>query len=513
MPSGQRGTTLEEAATVPHLRPVSRLHPVPAWPLTAISCVVAILLTGLSSRYGYLSDEMYFLVAGKYYLDWGYMDQQPVVPLLAAGMDALAPGSLPVFRIPATLVTVLGVVLTALIAREFGGDRRTQILAAAAYPLAPWLLLSGHWLAAATMEPPQWALIIWLLVRWVRLHRVGIRRDRLLLALGAITTIAVQTKFQVAILCAALLISVLAFGPRALFRRPALWVAILFPLLTAIPTLWWQAAHGWPARRMGTVVDSESDRLLLLPTALAYSGVVVGAVLCCFGIWQLLRGPDFRDFRFLGWAFVGVTVFYLIVSGRANYFSSLYGPLFAAAMVGFQRARLRRTQPRSPWLVWPAYLLSMVLPLAMLPIYPTSWLAAHPEIPNASRLYETGWPELARTVSHAYRSLSPETQNRTAIVGGSYHLAGALDVHGRELGLPRAYSPHRGYWYFGRPPDEADVVLYVGPQNDLDRFFEARETVGRVQSDLENLAQGVWVVRYDGRTASWQEIWPTIRTQ
>lgn len=511
MPSSVDRGSLHDKAD-PATFPAPALPAFARGPVLGIAALVGLLLLLLSGRYGYVSDELYFLAAGKYYPAWGYMDQQPLIPLLARSLDALFPGSLLAFRFPSVLVTGLGVVLTALIAREFGGDRRAQVLASAAYPLAPWLLLSGHWLAAATFEPPQWMLMFWLVVRWTRLCALGVHRDRLLLWAGVTAAVAVQTKFQVVVLCTALLISAAATGPRELLRRPLLWVGVAITLFTALPTLFWQARHGWPALDMGTVVGAESARLLFLPSILLYSGIVVGGALVCLGWWFLLREPALRPYRFLAWTVAGITVFFLATSGRPNYLAGCYGLLFAAAAVGLQRHRESASQPRYRRLAWPVYLLSALLPVVLLPLYPLSFLAIHPEFPSYHRLYETGWPELADAADDAYNALPPDKRERTAIVGETYYLAGALDVHGRQLGLPRTYSPHRGYWFFGQPPESADIVLYVGTNRALDPYFRTGKQVGAVKSRLLNLAQGVPVTLYEHRTVPWSHMWPRLRT-
>ncbi|GAA4840344.1 ArnT family glycosyltransferase [Saccharopolyspora rosea] len=474
-------------------------------PVLAVAGATGALLLLISARYGYVTDELYFLAAGRYHLAWGYMDQQPLVPLLAAAADAVAPGFLPLFRLPALVVTVLGVVVAALLAREFGGPRRAQVLAAAAYPLSPWILLNGHWLTAATMEPLQWSTALWLVARWIRLHRAGIHRDRLLLWAGLVVAVAVQTKFQVVVLCAALLAGVAIAGPRALLTRPALWVGAAFAVLTAVPTLAWQARHGWPALDMGTAVNRETTRLGFLPGALFYSGVVVGAVFCCYGLLRLLRAAELRAFRSLGWTAVGVALFFVAAGGRPNYLAGLYGLLFAAAATGLRRPVAARR------VLWPAFLLSAVLPVAVLPVYPLSFLARHPEFPSFPRLYETGWPELVATVDRAYRSLPPQTRRRTAIVGESYYLTGALDVLGRRAGLPGAHSPHRGYWFFGAPPDDADAVLYVGSTAPLAPHFAESRRLAVVRSELVNIPQGVSVTLYRHPLQPWSQLWPRLR--
>ncbi|WP_243788253.1 glycosyltransferase family 39 protein [Saccharopolyspora gloriosae] len=506
----------EQPTFEPSAAPVGTTEPPPfaRRPVLTVAGLTALLLMLISGRYGYLSDELYFLAAGKYHLDWGYMDQQPLVPLLAAGIDAVLPGSLPALRLPAALLTAFGIAGTALLAREFGGDRRAQTLAAAAYALSPWLLLSGHWLAAATFEPAQWLLVLWPVTRWVRLREAGIRRDRLLLAAGLVAAVGVQTKFQIVLLCAALLSGVLIAGPRPMLRRPALWAGAALAAAVSIPALIWQSGHGWPSRDMGDVVAAESSRLLLLPTTLLYAGPVAGAFLCCFGLWCLVRDERLRPMRFLACTALLLLVFYLLVGGRPNYLSGLCGMLFAAGAVGFQHRR-EAGAARWSWTAWPAYALSAVLPLVLLPITPLPSVARHPQLAAYSRLYETGWPELAETVAHVYRSLPPDQRERTAIVGESYHLAGALDVLGPELGLPGVHSPHRGYWFFGAPPDSATVLLYVGGAEPLKPYFaeSRRLATVRTELDLVNVAQGVSVIRYDGPKLPWSRLWPRIRTQ
>jgi hypothetical protein len=56
-------------------------------------------------------------------------------------------------------------------------------------------------------------------------------------------------------------------------------------------------------------------------------------------------------------------------------------------------------------------------------------------------------------VARVYRTLPTGERTRTTLVTGNYGEAGALDRYGPALRLPRVYSGHTGYWYFGRPAD------------------------------------------------------------
>src|SRR3954471_5674223 len=125
---------MDAVATAPD-QATARLAPFARLPvaLLALGTATALLLT--AGRYGYFGDELYFLAAGRH-LAWGYADQPPLLPLLARAMDALAPDSVFVLRLPATFAMVASVVLAALIARELGGGRRAQVLAAATFAVS-----------------------------------------------------------------------------------------------------------------------------------------------------------------------------------------------------------------------------------------------------------------------------------------------------------------------------------------------------------------------------------------
>ncbi|MFD0486419.1 glycosyltransferase family 39 protein [Saccharopolyspora spinosporotrichia] len=151
----------------------ARLSPRAWWPVLSIAAVVAAVQVAISPFGGYWIDEIYMLAVGRYHPDWGYADQPPVAPLLARAMDWIAPDWLPLLRLPATLASAATVVLTALIARELGADRRAQVIAAAAAATGLWAAFVGHWVTPYTIEPPLWLLMSWLLVRWVRLHGEG----------------------------------------------------------------------------------------------------------------------------------------------------------------------------------------------------------------------------------------------------------------------------------------------------------------------------------------------------
>jgi hypothetical protein len=474
------------------------------WPVLAIAAGTGLLLLLTSGRVGYFDDELYLSVAGRH-VDWGYADQGPLVPLLARAMDIVFPGSLVGVRLPATVLTAVGVVMAALIARELGGRRRAQALTAGTYAMAT--VAGGHLLTTATVDVFFWLVTTLLLVRWVRL-----RDDRLLLWLGVVTAIALQNKWLLAAFWVVVAVSVLAVGPRRLLRRPLLWIGAVLAMLATLPNLLWQAHHGWPQLAMTQVIAKEGSliggRWTFLPLVLMTAGIGVGTALFCYGLWRLLRSPELRTYRFLGWTFVGLGVVFLVTGGRFYYLAGLVAPLLAAGAV-----ELQRREPARWWrwtFTWPVYVLSTIIALTALPVLPVSW----PTPARPVSLSSLGWPELTDTVTGAYRALPPATRRTTAVVTYSYWDASALDRYGPARGLPQAFSPNRGYWYFGAPPDDADTVLFVGSDPTyLHRYFTEVRQVAIVTTgpamNLFSLATPIWLC--SGQRAPWSQLWPQLR--
>ena len=132
------------SATAQDLRPLSLSPPLiqgrtslrPALLLAAWFALITFLVHFLSSLwgmhlgYGYFRDEFYFLVCGRH-LDWGYVDQPPLVALqarLAEILFGLSPTGIRTFSFLASGITV-GLV-GSLTTIRVGSRTNTQICAA-----------------------------------------------------------------------------------------------------------------------------------------------------------------------------------------------------------------------------------------------------------------------------------------------------------------------------------------------------------------------------------------------
>jgi hypothetical protein len=77
-----------------------------------------------------------------------------------------------------------------------------------------------------------------------------------------------------------------------------------------------------------------------------------------------------------------------------------------------------------------------------------------------------GWDNMARQVALVYHSLPPSEQQGCAILGGNYGEAGAIDLYGPALGLPKAISGHNSYFYWGPRDYTGECVIIFGERAD-----------------------------------------------
>jgi hypothetical protein len=120
-----------------------------------------------ASRYGYFGDELYFLACGEH-LDWGYVDQPPLVGLVAWLVRHTLGTSLLAIRSVSALAGAALVVLTGLLAREMGGGRFAMGLSALASALAFVYVVMHYLFTMNALEPLFWTGCAFLVVRIVK---------------------------------------------------------------------------------------------------------------------------------------------------------------------------------------------------------------------------------------------------------------------------------------------------------------------------------------------------------
>ena len=109
------------------------------WRVIGVGGIVFAVLMALSARYGFHRDELYMLDCARH-LQASYVDQPVLAPLLAWVSLKLFGVSVTGLRVWPALAAWATVVVGGLTAREFGGGRRAQLVAAIGTATMPVLL-------------------------------------------------------------------------------------------------------------------------------------------------------------------------------------------------------------------------------------------------------------------------------------------------------------------------------------------------------------------------------------
>lgn len=472
--------------------------------IVAVAGVVTAVLMLFAGGYGYHRDELYFIAAGKH-LDWAYADQGPITPLLARAMTELAPDSLTVLRIPSALAAGLIVLLTGLLARELRARRGAQVLAAAVAGMAVVVLFNGHLLSTSTFDLLVWTAATWLIVRAVR------RDERLWLPAGAVIGIGLLNKPLPVFLAVAVLVSLLAVGPRHVLRSPYLWGGALLAAVLFAPFVVWQAQNGWPQLAVSASIAaggsaSSEPWWAIIP----FQFLLVSPLLAPIWVAGLVRLFRSTELRFLGVTWALLAVVFMATGGKPYYLAGLLPLLIAAGCVAVPgwlhrgHVALRRAA------LGLALAASLVIdPVIALPILPVD--NNDPVVAMNEDVGETvGWPDLVATVADEYA----EAGGKPVLFTANYGEAGAIDRFGPAYGLPQAYSAHNAYADWGPPPDLATNVIVVGyPPAEASRYFDGCVTKARISNDagVDNAERGEPVLICAGPSRPWSELWPELR--
>jgi len=431
---------------------------------TAILVYVAaltVVVHGITGhQYGFHRDELATLEDARH-LDWGFVAYPPVTPFFARLSLMLFGTSLAGFRFFAAVAEAIAVVLTGLMAREMGGRRGAQFVAAAA--AIPFCLAGG-----ALMQYVSFDYLFWVLTAYFVVKLLNTEDPRWWIAIGACSGLGLETKYTMGFFAIGIVAAVVLTDARRYLKSKWLWYGVALSILILLPNLIWQARNHFISLDFLQHIHARDVRIgrtkNFLPEQLQFT--LFGFVLFLAGLYFTLFSRDGKRFRMLGWMYLTPLVIFVIAKGRAYYLAAAYPMLYAAGSVWVERALVcvgSTLQKLIRVLVWAALLTDVVIMGAItLPIAPanSTW-AAHAMKINGDFCEELGWPELVQTIAEIRDSLSAEERAQLGILTGNYGEAGAVNLYGAQFGLPRAISGVNSFWQrgYGDPPPQTLIVV------------------------------------------------------
>ena len=240
-----------------------------------------------------------------------------------------------------------------------------------------------------------------------------------------------------------------------------------------------------------------------------------------------LSSADYRPI-----AVVAATAFLILLAlrGKAYYIAPIYPILSAAGAAALDRLAIRISPARPTKVLAIAAAAVALYGMVTLPFGLP--LLAPPQMTEVSKLLGQrsasntgealtlpqdysdmlGWRELATMTAVVWRALPPADTANAILIGTNYGRAGALDLFGRDLGLPSAVSAAGSYWFFG--PGTKTGSVAVVPTNEpeaLKGFYSdcrAQAQTNNPWGVPEERSVQVYVCR--GSKGTIQDAWPSL---
>jgi 4-amino-4-deoxy-L-arabinose transferase-like glycosyltransferase len=490
------------------------------------------------SPYGFQRDEFLYMAMGRHLQLWR-MDFPPFIAMLSQVQRFLFGDSMVAIRFSSALAAGALVVLAALIARELGGGKISQLLAALAVACSPVFIRTGVLFQPVVFDEMWWTLALYALAK------IGAESPNedwrptsppWWIALGAACGLGLLTKFSLLFFGAALVAALVLAPQRRVLLTRWPWIAAVIALVLGSPSIVGQLRLGFPVvEQMHTLEHSQLRHVSFLSFVAGQLFIGPAVLLAVAGAAYVLNAPSMRRFRVIGLTCVGAFVLLLVLHGKSYYISPIYPALFAAGAVALERWSKSMTVPWRVSLRAAVALLFIAGALAMLPlelpIFSKEYTARFVERSGLAPAARTnqgmqlrlpqdyadmlGWPEEVAAVAHVYDSLPAEKHAQTVLGADNYGEAGALEFYGPHYKLPNVISGTGSYWFFG-PGDKPGTVLIVlgGDKSDLDKFYGTVTEVSRVRNEWgvpEEMDVPIYVAEQPRSTL--QKIWPLLAGQ
>ena len=496
----------------------------------AIALAKLLLHIYFNIRYGYFRDEFDYMSCGDH-LQWGYVDQPPLIPFLTHISRAVLGDSLRAIRFLPALASSLLVVQSAVVARQLGGRRYALLLTALCVALAPQYLSNGGLLGTNILEPNLWLGCAYFVILAIK------RNDpRYWIGFGIVAGLGMEEKYTIAVFGLGVAVGLLLTEQRRTFFNPWIWIGGLAAFLVFLPNLLWNLHYDWPFLQLIRAIRAEGRDVVLGPLQFFFQQLLVvnpfAAPVWLAGLFALLFWRPLRPYRALGWAYlVSYTVIFL-QHGKNYYLAPVYPMLFAAGAVAIDSVLGELPSPRA-WLkpvivsvvlLSGAYLSPIVVPM----FSPERFLAYAKTLPFKLPVNEHsharaalpqwysdqfGWKEIADETAVGWNHIPQAERSDCGIFAQDYGQAGAIDFFGRREGLPGAMSGDRTYWIWGPHNYSGNCMIVLDDRKEvLERYWNQVESIGRSAPNPYALEQQIPVFLCKGKKFdSWANVWPHLK--
>src|SRR5581483_5812668 len=245
-----------------------------------------------NNRYGYFRDEFDYMSCGDR-LQWGYVDQPPLLPFLVHLSRTLLGDSLRAIRFIPALASSLLIVQAGVLARELGGRRYAIVLTAIVVAVAPQYLSNGSLLVTNCLEP-----ILWMGCAYFAILAIKRNDPRYWVGFGIVAGLGLEEKYTIAIFGLGIFVGLLLTRERRALLTRWIWIGGAAAFLMFLPNVLWNAHYHWPFLQLIRAIRAEGRDVVLGPVQFfALQAELVGIVstpVWLIGLYALFFSEDLR---------------------------------------------------------------------------------------------------------------------------------------------------------------------------------------------------------------------------
>ena len=481
--------------------------------------------TNAFGPYEFHRDAFLYMAMGEH-LRLFSMDFPPFIAIVSRITRGVLGDSLFAIRLVPALFSAGLVLIAALSARELGGGRFAQGLAALAVLANALFLRTGNLFQPVAMDQFWWTLALFALVKLARTEE-----PRWWIVFGTAAGLGLLTKFSMLIFGFAALLALLVTPARRAFLTRWPWIAAAIAFVIGSPSFIGQIRLGWPLLdQMVDLQGAQLARVTPLEFILEQPLMGMGFFVAIVGIAALAFAPSWRRYRTVGWTALFAFLTLLLLKGKSYYIGPIYPVMYGAGAVVLERIERPRWGAIARWgtVALVAGYAILTLPLG-LPILAPSAMERYLARLSMQRATETNvgaeerlpqdyadmlnWREQVEEVARVYHALPAEEREKTVILASNYGEAGAIDFYGPRYGIPKARAVVGTYWFFGPGELPGEVVVLHGfTDDDFSRYCADRTAAGYVDhpyavAEERNLT--VYICREPRETL--QDLWPRFK--
>jgi hypothetical protein len=400
-------------------------------------------------------------------------------------------------------------VIAGLMAKELGGSRKAQILAALGAGIGILTLIQGALFQYVAFDFLWFVLLAYFTIRLLKSDD-----PRWWLAMGAVIGLGMMTRYTMGVYVVGLILATLSTTARKYLKSPWLWAGAALAFIIFLPNLIWQIQHDFISLEFQQAIRERDVRIGRADGYLTDQLLMPNPFMLPFWVAGLIFYLRESKYRMIGLMYLFPVTIFFLMQGRGYYPAPTYVMLVAAGMTVFTESR---PAPRRLTWGWVAVSLGFIIAGALtLPVAPVNsalWNISYKVHDNFSE--QLGWRELNEHIAEVYHALPADEQSRAGILAGNYGEAGAIELYGAEYDLPQIISPVDSFWMQGAPAETIDVLVVVGySKESVEAFFTACELAGEISNQygvMNDEARLKDIFLCKGLRQPWSKLWDEMQ--